>query len=254
MKQKNKHIPRISIIVPVYNSSKFIKKTVESVTNQTITTWELILIDDASTDDSSQIIANFTKKDIRIKAIHLKKNQGAGIARNIGIKNSSGRYIAFLDSDDLWHPKKLEKQLSFMINNDYPLTYTNYKKIKESGDIITQIELPNKVDYKKMLKSNYMPCLTVIYDTKYFGKQCMPEIRKRQDYGLWLELLKKVNYAYCLQEDLALYRVRRQSISSKKIDLIIHNWFLFYHVEKLGFFYSLVCLFNNILYKFIRSN
>jgi glycosyltransferase involved in cell wall biosynthesis len=185
MKQKfKKSKPIISIITPTYNASRFIEKTVYSIKNQSFSLWELIIVDDFSEDNCMQLLREFGKKDKRIKIISLSQNYGAWKARNIGIKESSARYIAFLDSDDMWHSKKLEMQLAFMTKNKYSLTYTNYAKINELDSIIDHIELPKKLDYRKMLKSNFMPCLTVMYDTKYFGKQYMPPLRKRQDYGL----------------------------------------------------------------------
>ena len=243
-----------SVIIPNHNSGLYLKRAIESVYSQSYQNWEILLVDDCSTDNSISIIKKKYKDQNKIKFIHLEHNFGAWKARNIGIEASSGRYIAFLDSDDIWHPQKLEMQLSFMAKNKYPLTYTNYAKINESGSLIDHIELPNQLSYIKMLKSNFMPCLTVVYDTDYFGKQYMPPLRKRQDYGLWLKLLRKTDHAYGLQKELAYYRVRKNSISRNKISLLKYNWHLFYNIEKLGFWRSSKCLLNNIIYKFIRKN
>lgn len=230
----------VSIITPSFNSSKFIEETINSVLNQTYSKWELIIIDDCSNDNTVNIINNFIKIDKRIKLLRLNENSGAGVARNLGIKNASGRYIAFLDSDDLWHPFKLEKQIKFMEHNDYPFSFTSYQIIDEQGFRLNKVnDALNLVTYKRALYSNPIGCLTVVYDTKFFGKRFMPTIRKRQDYALWLDLLKDSN-AYGISEFLALYRIRKTSISSNKLKLIKYQWQLYYKVENFNLMKSLL--------------
>ena len=224
----------VSIITPSYNSEKFIKETINSVISQTYKNWEMIIVDDVSSDNSCEIIELYSKKDNRIKLIKLEKNSGPAVARNRAIQEAKGRYIAFLDSDDLWHKDKLTKQLSFMQEQDIALSYTSYYRIKEtSRKIIYQFYVPEKVDYSELLKQNIIGCLTAIYDTKKIGKVYMPNIDKRQDFGLWLNILKKVPYAYGLDEPLAYYRVRSASVSSNKILASKYNWKLYREVEKL---------------------
>ena len=224
----------VSIIMPSYNSVKFIPTTIESVLNQTYQNWEMIIVDDMSSDNSNDIINDFIQQDSRIKLIKLDKNSGPAIARNRAIKEAKGRYIAFLDSDDLWTPDKLSKQISFMQEHDVALSYTGYYRIaEESAEIIDKIHVPEKVDYSELLKQNIIGCLTAIYDTQKIGKVYMPDVRKRQDFGLWLNILKKVPYAYGVDEPLAYYRVRTASVSSNKILASTYNWKLYREVEKL---------------------
>ena len=182
----------VSVITPVYNSEKYISDHIKSVQNQTYSNWELILVDDCSSDHSAALINSFQKNDSRIKYFRLEKNSGAGIARNKGIELAQGQYIAFLDSDDQWFPKKLERQLNFMQKNSYYFTFTDYDMVDEKGQrLAKQVKCKSRVTYKSALYKNPIGCLTVIYDVDFFGKQYMPSIRKRQDYALWLNLLKK---------------------------------------------------------------
>ncbi|UZO81864.1 glycosyltransferase family 2 protein [Aquimarina sp. ERC-38] len=240
----------ISIITPVYNSEKFIKKTILSVLNQSYKNWEHVLVDDCSVDNSKQIIKEYEYKDKRIKYFKLDKNSGAAVARNKGIELAKGRYIAFLDSDDSWHPNKLEKQLHFMTSNHYSFTHTAYNQISESsGKVVKTITPKYMITYNEALYYNPIGCLTVMYDTKYLGKLFMPLIRKRQDYALWLKILKITN-AYCLTESLANYLVRTNSISSNKKSLLTYQWKLYHKIEGLSKFKSGYFILMNILHKF----
>ena len=228
--------PEISIITPVFESELFIKLTIESVLNQTYQNWELIIIDDASSDGSVKIAESFATKDGRIKLIKLDSNKGPAAARNRGIKEASGRYIAFLDSDDLWHEEKLYKQLIFMKKNHYAFTYTGFEKINEEGKVIgTIFPYKEEVCYHDLLKSNHIGCLTAMIDLKMLGcKMYMPDIKKRQDQGLWLEILKDIDKAYCLYEILGQYRIREGSISVNKIDNLKYQWKLYRNIEKIN--------------------
>jgi teichuronic acid biosynthesis glycosyltransferase TuaG len=224
----------VSIITPLYNSEEFIRDAIGSVLLQTYTNWEMIIVDDCSTDDSVELIKHYVEQDSRIKLIQLSENSGAAVARNKAIEMAQGRYIAFLDSDDLWLSDKLEKQVAFMQSNNYPFTYVSYDKIKEQGEVFDNIVVPDRVSYSDMLKMSSIGCLTAMYDTDYFGKVYMPLIRKRQDLGLWLCLLKKTDYAYGLNESLAQYRVRKNSISANKVNAAKFTWRLYREVEELS--------------------
>src|SRR5690606_17916784 len=219
----------VSIITPVYNSSLFIEQNISSVKKQSLTNYEHILIDDCSTDDSVDIIESHSQNDHRIKLIKLTKNRGAGVARNMGIKASSGRFIAFLDSDDYWDKYKLEKQVNFMLKLDCPFSYTQYYVVNNDR-INYLIKSPVKVTYKDILKNCYIGCLTAMYDTHKIGKIYMPKNRKRQDWVLWINILKTVKTAYGLQEPLAYYRVGNKSLSNNKFKLLKHN-FNVYHQD-----------------------
>lgn len=222
----------VSIITPTYNSVNYIEETIHSIANQTYSKWELLITDDCSTDGTWNLLKQYATKDDRIKIFRLEKNSGPGIARNNSIKNARGRFIAFCDSDDQWKTDKLEKQVKFMLEKDIGLSYSNYIVIDEIGNRIGEVKSPNKVTYDTMLKNDYMGCLTAMYDTEKVGKMYMPEIRKRQDWALWLAILKKIPYALCLQENLAIYRKHNDSISSNKFSLIKYTWKIYHDIEK----------------------
>ena len=243
----------ISIITPNYNSEEFISETIISVINQTFKNWEMIIVDDVSTDNSLSIITSFCKQDSRIKLHKLSENSGAAIARNKAISLASGGFIAFLDSDDLWLPTKLEFQLDFMIKNNYPLSYTSYEIINENGTLANKtINCKPKLDYNRMLYSNEIGCLTAMYNKDILGKIFMPEIRKRQDYGLWLKILKLEKYAFGLTKVLAQYRDRSKSISNNKVEMLKWNWNLYKNVEKLSYFRATYYTMCNVVNKLLK--
>lgn len=228
----------VSIITPSYNSAHFITKTIESVIEQTYQEWEIIIVDDCSTDNSIDIVKEYQTKDSRVKLIQLARNSGPAVARNKAIEEARGRYIAFLDSDDIWFSQKLEKQIPFMKEKDAVLSYTSYQKIEEDGTPRGTVKVPVSVNYKKMLNSNYIPCSTAVLDSYKLGKVLMPNILKRQDYGLWLKILKMGHIAYGINEPLAYYRVRRCSVSSNKLIAAKYQWKVYREVEKLDIFNS----------------
>lgn len=238
----------VSIIMPSYNSSENILSSVKSVLAQKYESWELLITDDCSTDDTLDIISDLSKNDERIKVFSLNKNSGAGAARNNSIEKAKGRFIAFLDSDDIWHEDKLLKQVEFMLGGHYALTYTAYSKINLEGQIKKEISPPPKVNYNELLKSNVIGCLTAMYDVSILGKIYMPLIRKRQDMALWLSILKKIDFAYCLNENLAFYREGHTSLSSNKFKILKSQW-SFYH-NYLEFNYPLsIYYFLNYIYR-----
>jgi len=243
----------VSIITPNYNSESFVRQTIDSVRSQTHTDWEMIIVDDVSSDKSTQIIEEYMQKDKRIKLIRLKNNSGPAQARNRAIKEAKGRYIAFLDSDDYWHKDKLTKQLKFMQDHHCELSFTAYESIDElTGETIKKIAVPLRIDYKTLLKQNIMGCLTVMYDTQKLGKVMMPDIIKRQDYALWLKLLKQVPHAYGLDEPLAYYRVRNFSVSSNKIIASKYHWRVLRDIERLPL-YKAIYYFGWYTYKSIMK-
>lgn len=243
----------VTIVTPSYNSAAFIGQTIESVQAQTFTDWQMIIVDDLSTDSSNAIIADYAARDPRIIPVILSENSGAAVARNVAIEKADGRFIAFLDSDDLWQPQKLEKQIAFMTAGGYGLTFSWYDRIDEAGISLDQtVRSPARVSYRDMLRTNYIGCLTAVYDTAQIGRAFMPLIRKRQDYGLWLQILRTEKFAYCLQESLALYRVRKGAISSNKLDLVRYNWALLREHEGLSLPASLYYLGWQIAAKLLR--
>lgn len=243
----------VSVITPVYNSEKFIESTINSVIGQTYTELEMILVDDCSTDLSREIIMEIAKKDPRVKYIKLEKNSGAAVARNTGIEHANGRYISFIDSDDVWKVNKLEKQLNFMMKNNYAFTYTGYETITEDGALKKDIiSVPIKISYKGLLKNTAIACSTVIVDRKKTGDFRMPLVRKGQDTATWLMLLREIPYAYGLDEVLSSYRKVAGSISSNKIQALKRTWNTYYKLEKLPFLvasYYFTCYVFNALRK-----
>lgn len=216
--------PLVSIIMPAYNCSTTIKKSIESILAQSYTNWELLITDDNSTDDTTSIINTYARNDKRIKYWVMKDNSGAGVARNNSISYAEGRFIAFLDSDDLWHPEKLSRQILFMLENNHALTYTAYQKIDNNNNLKSVILPQLKVNHSELLKSNIIGCLTAVYDASLLGKVYMPTIRKRQDMALWLLILQKINFAWGLNEVLAYYREGHDSLSSNKVKILKTQW------------------------------
>jgi len=233
---------RISIITPSYGSEKFISQTIESVIAQIYQNWEMIIVDDVSPDNSNEIIESYMKKDSRIKLIKLEKNSGPAVARNRAIKEAQGRYIAFLDADDLWMPEKLEKQIDFMQKNNLSFTYSAYKLVDEEDNKKGTFIPPENISYKSILKTNPIGCLTAIYDTQKLGKIYMPNILKRQDYGLWLKILKEIRQTKGILEPLAIYRLRKNSVSSNKLKAAQYQWKIYREVEKLNILKSFIIL------------
>ncbi|MCK4293064.1 MAG: glycosyltransferase family 2 protein [Planctomycetes bacterium] len=250
---KNKNVS-VSVITPAFNSAPFIKDTIESVRAQTYKNWEMIVVDDASKDSTCQIIEQWARKDERISLLRLSQNKGPAESRNSGIKAAKGRYIAFLDSDDIWLPDKLSLQIKFMQKHKCALSYTAYRKIDKDGNPISNtIKVPEIVTYKKLLSSNFIACLTAMYDSKILGKVYMPDILKRQDYCLWLKILKMGYEAYGLNECLSLYRVRSNSVSRNKIKAASYQWEIYRELEKLPLRKSISCFVKYAYFGYKKS-
>lgn len=248
-----KYLNKVSVITPSYNSAKYIGKTIDSILSQSYENLELIIVDDCSSDDSLAVIKNYIKNDSRVKLYRLSKNSGAAVARNTGIQHAQGKFIAFLDSDDTWDSDKLEKQIEFMLTNDYAFTYTAYHKINENGEYLSKVNIPVKTSYDGLLKTCVIGCLTAIYDAEKLGKITFPLIRKRQDFALWLQILKKIPFAYGLDEDLASYTVRNDSISANKFKAAQYNWHLYRHIEKLSLIQSVYYFSHYMIKGIIRT-
>ena len=226
---------KVSIITANYNGEKYIIDTIKSVLNQTYKNWEMIIVDDASSDNGCNLINDFCKQDKRIRLIKLEQNSGPAITRNKGIEFANGRYITFIDNDDLWHKDFLQIMVSFLEKNDIAFAFASYERKNESleKDFGTFI-VPEKVSYYDILKSCPISCLTAVYDRSKIGKVYMPNILKRQDYGLWLRILKKVKYAYGVKTPLAVYRMRPNSVSRNKLKAASYQWKIYRDVEKLS--------------------
>ncbi len=225
----------VSIITPTYNCGKFIGRTIESVQRQTYHNWEMIIVDDCSTDDTEDIVNKYKAKDGRIKYHKLKTNSGAAVARTESMKLAKGSYMAFLDSDDIWHPEKLKTQLSYMRNNDIAFSCTAYEQIDEEDNLIGKtVSSPKRINYNRLLLDCPVGNSTVMYNVDKMGKFEVPNIRKRNDDALWLAMLKKEKYIMSMPDVLMRYRVRQNSISSNKIDLIKYHWKLYREIEHLS--------------------
>lgn len=240
----------VSIITACFNSEKYVFQAIQSVISQTHQNWELLLVDDCSSDATYSIISNFASQDARIKAFKLGKNSGAGVARNFAIQQASGNYIAFLDADDLWKPEKLEKQLQFMETQNIPFTFSFYETIDEAGNLRNEIiTTPLKITYNHLYSCNWIGNLTGIYSVDFFGKIPISSIKKRQDWMLWLQIIKQIKTAIPVPESLAYYRVREDSISASKWKLIQYNFKVYRDFHQRNFI--LACL-DTLLFLYVQ--
>jgi glycosyltransferase involved in cell wall biosynthesis len=216
----------VSIVMPNYNCAKFIKETIQSVIEQTYSNWEILFVDDCSTDKSIAIAESFD--DERIKIFKNEKNSGAAVSRNKALREARGKWIAFLDSDDIWEKDKLEKQISFMRENNYSFSYAKYKEISETGEELKRIVSgPKKIGKRKQFAYCWQGCLTVMYDREVVGPIQIADIKKNNDYAIWLKVCKKAK-CFLFPEVLGFYRKRSGSISRQgKMKLVKHHYILF---------------------------
>ena len=227
--------PLVSVIMPAYNSADFIGASIQSVIDQEYQSWELIVIDDASVDQTISLVESFSTKDLRIKLLKNTTNLGTGATRNKGIKEAKGRIIAFLDADDLWLPGKLKIQVPFLLKNNLSMTFSSYILMEENGNLLSKVvEALPELTYEKLLRSNYVGNLTAIYDTANTGKVYAPQIRKRQDWALWLKILKTSGKTKGILQPLAVYRLRSNSISNNKWSLLKYNFRIYSQFLKFG--------------------
>ena len=238
----------VSIIMPSYNTAKYIAETVQSVLAQTYQDWELIIVDDCSTDDTDEVVKPFLS-DSRIRYLKNEKNSGAAVSRNRALREAKGKWIAFLDSDDLWMPEKLEKQIAFMEENGYHFSYTDYMEIdeasKSNGKSVTG---PKKITKAGMFNYCWPGCLTVMYDAETVGLIQIADIKKNNDYAMWLKVCKKAD-CYLIDEVLAKYRKRTGSISNHGYMMLVKwHYKLFREAEKQNPVSSIVLTIRNLLF------
>ncbi len=230
---------KVSIIVPVYNAEKYIRETIDCVKAQTYENWELVLVEDGSTDESLCILETVERQDGRIRVIR-QENGGAAKARNHGLSKAAGRFVAYLDADDLWSPDKLEKQLAFMAKKEAAFSFTGYEFADEKGKGTGKIvRVPEELCYKEALKNTTIFTSTVIFDTKRLAKEklFMPMI-KSEDTALWFKILREGVTAYGLSENLVRYRRPAKSLSSNKLEAVRRIWRLYRKAEGLSLWYS----------------
>ena len=243
----------VSIITPSYNTAKYIGKTIESVQAQTYFDWEMLIVDDCSSDNTDEVVASFLS-DTRINYIKNDYNSGAAVSRNRALREAKGRWIAFLDSDDLWAPDKLEKQISFMEKNGYRFSYSNYEEIDEEEHLLgVSVTGPKRITKRGMFNYCYPGCLTVMYDAEHVGLIQIPDIKKNNDYAMWLEVCKKAD-CYQLDECLAKYRKRTGSISRHGIKTMIGwHYKLWHEAEGYGVVASLWYTGWNLVFGFLKK-
>lgn len=245
----------VSIITPSYNCADFIGKTIESVQAQSYQNWEMLITDDCSTDNSQDVIKSYAEKDGRVKLFVLPKNGGAGAARNNSIKEATGRYIAFCDSDDIWLPDKLEKQIAFMQQKNAAFVYGAYYECTEDLKRLRVVNVPERLTFKSEKHVNQVGTVTAMYDAGKIGKQYMPLIRKSQDWALWLKVMKITKEAYGLQEPCADYRIRANSNSRNKKAMIRFHAAVYEDVFHYPHWVAMLyTLFINIPAHFLKRN
>ena len=236
----------VSIIMPLYNSEKYVSDSIKSVLNQTYPYWELIIVDDCSTDSSVEVVNSFN--DDRIKLLHNGKNSGAAISRNYALREAKGKWIAFLDSDDIWVSTRLEEQLNFMIDHNYSFTYSDYRICYEGKWEKVIRTAPKKITRKKLFNYCYFSTITVMYDADIIGLIQIGDIKKNNDYAMWFEALKKTD-AYHYPRCLAFYIKHNNSVSSgNKIKLIKWHYYLFKNVLGYGKIKSSFLTLNNLFH------
>ena len=238
----------VSIIMPSYNTGSYIAQSIQSVLAQTYSHWELIIVDDCSTDNTDEVIANYLS-DSRIVYLKNETNSGAAVSRNRALKEAKGKWIAFLDSDDLWLPEKLDKQISFMKNNGFYFSYTEYCEIDEDGNFLNKkVSGPRKITKSKMYMYCWPGCLTVMYDCEKIGLIEISPIKKNNDYAMWLQAIDKAD-CYLLKENLAQYRKRAGSISNHSYwKLIKWHYRLFKESDNKGVVKSVFFTLGNLVW------
>jgi glycosyltransferase involved in cell wall biosynthesis len=239
----------VSIITPTFNSERFIAETILSVQAQTYKDWEMIIVDDCSTDRTAEIVASFQEKDSRIKYLYNSTNKGSAFSRNIAIQKAKGKWIAFLDSDDLWYPEKLEKQIEFMTRNDIHFSYTNYCEIDESSKEIGVLISGPEVITNKLMRAYCWPgCLTVMYDAEFLGLMQTAEIKINEEYALWIKISSVAN-CHLLDENLAKYRRHNNSLTDKSyLELTKWHYIMFRVAEGKNIIASLLLTLGNLIF------
>lgn len=234
--------PFVSVIMPCYNMEKFIAYTIQSVQGQTYPHWELCIVDDASTDETANIVRSFCNQDDRIRFVVKPKHSGIADTRNQCLNMAKGRFLAFLDSDDMWHPEKLEKQLQFMTDRNIGFSYSSYDCVDEAGNPLNKIvKTAGDLNYDTYLRNTIIGCSTVMLEKTVVGEVIVPNFRTSEDTATWLNILKKGFLAYAIEQPLTSYRIRQHSASSNKLKASTDLWRVYRQNEKLPLFKALVC-------------
>jgi len=234
--------PLVSVIMPCYNMASYISDSIKSVVAQTYPNWELLIVDDASTDETVKIIESYSQTDSRIRFATKTQNSGIADTRNQCIQMAQGQFLAFLDADDIWHPEKLEKQLKFMVEKNVGFTYSTYDWIDEDGNTLNKfINTIGNLDYETYLRNTIIGCSTVMVNKTIIGDVVVPKFRTSEDTATWLDILKKGFLAYAIDEPLVSYRIRQHSASSNKLKASSDLWRVYRQNEKLPLFKAVAC-------------
>lgn len=237
----------VSIITPMYNAKRYIEKTIESVQRQTYQNWEMIVMDDLSEDGCTEIVKEYAAVDARIKYFCVSEKSGVAKTRNAAMQQATGQYLSFLDSDDLWQPDKLERQIVLMQEKQCAFVYGGCDVIDENGEPQNKVRhVPEHVTYEELLWGNVIPCLTVLVDREKTGDFQMP-VMGHEDYATWLNVLKKVSEAYGIDSVLGSYRVNRNSVSGKKLRTIRWTWNIYRKNQKLSVYKSFLYLMGHLM-------
>lgn len=232
--------PLVSVITPCYNMEKFVAETVNSVRNQTYSHWEMLIVSDASTDRTADVLRSLAEQDERVKITINSSHSGIADARNQAIQMAKGHYLAFLDADDLWHPDKLERQLQFMQEKQIGFSFSSYELVDETGKLLGKtVDATEDMSYDSYLRNTIIGCSTVMVNTDIVGPVTVPRFRTSEDTATWLDILKKGHIAYAITQPLVSYRIRRKSASSNKLKASHDLWVVYRRHEKLPFFKTL---------------
>ena len=242
----------VSIVMPTWNCARFIGESIESVRRQSYRNWELLVVDDCSADNTEEIVMSFG--DSRIRYIRNAVNSGAAVSRNRALKEARGRWIAFLDSDDLWTADKLERQIAFMVNHNYSFSYTNYSEVDEdTRETGVCVSGPRRISVCGMFNYCWPGCLTVMYDASVIGVVQIADIKKNNDYAMWLKAIKKAD-CFLLDENLARYRKRTGSISNHSyVSLVKWHYLLFREAERQNVVLSFINTLRNLFWGAIKK-
>jgi teichuronic acid biosynthesis glycosyltransferase TuaG len=238
--------PVVSIVTPVWNAAATLAEAAASAQAQTFADWEMLIVDDGSTDGSRALAERLAAADPRLRVLGWAANRGAAAARNAGLRAARGRVVAFLDADDRWLPPKLERQLAQMAATGAPFVFASYRRIDAAGRPLGVVRVPARVDHARLLRGNAIPCQTAAFDRAHYGPVEMPDLRRRQDYGLWLMLLARGGAALGLDEVLAEHRIRPGSLSSDKLAAAAGTWRVYREVAGLSRPRAALCLASNL--------
>lgn len=246
--------PLVSVIMPCYNMEKYISDTIVSVRNQTFPHWELVIVDDASTDHTADIVRSHQNQDDRIRFFIKPTHSGIADTRNQCLKMAQGRYLAFLDSDDVWHPEKLDQQLRFMTERNIGFSYSSYDCIDDAGNPLQKtIKAKHNLDYESYLRNTIIGCSTVMLDKTIVGEVTVPNFRTSEDTATWLNILKKGFLAYAIEQTLTSYRIRQHSASSNKMKAAADLWRVYRKNEKLPLIKAISC-FSSYAFNAIKKH